>query len=146
MFFIGVDVGKRGAIGVIPKDDPTAYQVFPYSDEKLKEVCETYSGNCKAIVEQVHSFPRDSNQGAFNFGCSFGFVQGMLTAFGIPYQLVPPQKWQKEYSLGSKTDSIETAKRLFPGINLLPTERSRKESDGMSDAILICEYGRRHMK
>ncbi len=145
MFFLGIDPGKRGGLAVV-KADPTVFQVFPYSDAKLKEICEVYGGEIKATVEQVHSMPRDSNQGAFSFGCSFGFIQGMLTAFGIPYQLVPPQKWQKEYSLGSKTDSVETAKRLFPGINLLPTERSRKESDGMSDAILIAEYGRRHMR
>jgi hypothetical protein len=38
---------------------------------------------------------------------------------------------------------VEVAKRLFPGVNLLPSDRCRKESDGMSDALLICEYARR---
>lgn len=146
MFFIGIDPGKKGGIAVVLKDAPDVIRVFPYTDETLKEVCEMYSGECKAVIEQVHAMPRDSNKGAFNFGKSFGYILGVVEAHGIPYQLIPPQKWQAEFSIHSKEDSINVAKRLYPGINLLPTERSRKESDGMADAINIVEWGRRHMK
>jgi hypothetical protein len=38
---------------------------------------------------------------------------------------------------------VDVCKRLFPGVNLLPTERCRKESDGMAEATLLAEYARR---
>ena len=43
-----------------------------------------------------------------------------------------------------KNTSIDLCKRLFPDINLLATPRSRKPHDGMAEALLIAEYGRRH--
>ena len=81
----------------------------------------------------------------FSFGQSFGFILGVLTAYGIPYQLVPPRKWKAEFGLlhTEKQASVDVAKRLFPRVSLLPTERCRKESDGMSDAVLMAEYARR---
>lgn len=80
----------------------------------------------------------------FNFGKSAGFIEGVLQAYGIPYQLITPQKWKKEFSLGhSKEDSITVCKRLFPSVKLLPTDRCKKESDGMAEALLMAEYARR---
>ena len=53
----------------------------------------------------------------FSFGKSAGFIEGVLHAFRIPYQLVPPQTWKKEFSLSKqgKEKSVEVCKRLFPG-------------------------------
>jgi len=42
-----------------------------------------------------------------------------------------------------KNSSIEVAKRLFPGIDLRRTERSRKDDDGLAEALLMAEYARR---
>ena len=42
-----------------------------------------------------------------------------------------------------KAASVREAKRLFPGVNLHATERSRVESDGLAEALLIAEWGRR---
>lgn len=82
----------------------------------------------------------------FSFGLNFGWIQGMLTAYGIPFELVRPQKWKKEYSItGDKNTSIAVCKRLFPDVSLLPTERCRKESDGMAEALLMAEYARRKL-
>ena len=60
----------------------------------------------------------------FNFGQNYGFIQGVLKAYNIPFELVPPAKWKKEFSVTSdKNTSIEVAKRLFPNVNLKATER-----------------------
>ena len=76
---------------------------------------------------------------------NFGFIQGVLKAYGIPYELVTPQKWKKEFSCTSdKNTSIEVCKRLFPNVNLKATDRCKKYHDGMAEALLIAEYGRRH--
>lgn len=42
-----------------------------------------------------------------------------------------------------KAASVREAKRLFPGVNLHVSERSRVESDGLAEALLIAEWGRR---
>ena len=43
----------------------------------------------------------------------------------------------------TKQRSVIAAQRLFPGVSLLPTERSRKASDGLADALLLASYGQR---
>lgn len=78
--------------------------------------------------------------------------EGMLCAMGIPYEIVPPQTWQKEFFAGLSKDlgkqrSVIVCKRLFPaaGDNLKRTPKCKKDDDGIADAILIAEWGRRHL-
>ena len=81
----------------------------------------------------------------FNFGKNFGFILGLLTQAFIPYELVTPQKWKKEFGVTrDKNTSIAVAKRLFPKADLKRTARCRKEHDGMAEALLIAEWKRRH--
>lgn len=152
MIYIGIDPGKRGGYAII---DEHAAHVFPWDDIKfadsMKIVTMMYEGNkpAKAIaaVEKVGAMPHQGVVSMFNFGTSYGFILGVLTAFGIGYQLVPPSVWKREFGLlhTDKQSSVDVAKRLFPGVNLMPTDRCRKESDGMAESLLIAEYARRKM-
>jgi hypothetical protein len=83
----------------------------------------------------------------FSFGKSAGFIEGVLTALGLPYQLVPPATWKREFSLigKDKAASILTCKRLFPKLDLKRTKRCRTNSDGIAEAALICLYARRKL-
>ena len=82
----------------------------------------------------------------FNFGMNCGWIQGVLDSLNIPYELVSPQKWKKEFGLASdKKASIRTAQRLFPGVSLKAGEKCRVENDGMAEALLIAEYARRKL-
>ena len=82
----------------------------------------------------------------FHFGENFGWIQGVLESNHIPYELVRPQKWKKEFSItADKNRSVEVCKRLFPELSLLPTERCKKESDGLAEATLMAEYARRRL-
>ncbi len=147
MIYIGIDPGKNGGIAVIGKLSLENYcGASVYSDSELLNVCELFKGNpCICYLEHVHAMPKQGVSSTFNFGMNFGFIQGVLKAYGIPYELVTPQKWKKEFSCTSdKNTSIEVCKRLFPNVNLKATDRCRKEHDGMAEALLIAEYGRRH--
>jgi len=96
-------------------------------------------------VEKVGAMPGQGVVSMFNFGKSAGFIEGVLSAYHISYILVPPQRWKKEFDLHSdKQQSIDVCKRLFPDVNLLPTPRCKKPSDGMAEALLIAEYARRN--
>lgn len=143
--YVGIDPGKSGALAFILPDGNVGVQPFDeklYADilEKIREeevVC---------CLEKVSAMPGQGVVSMFNFGHNFGFIEGLLRANKISYQLVPPQKWKKEYSLSSdKNKSIEVCQKLFPDANLLPTERSRKPNDGMAEALLMAEYARRNM-
>jgi crossover junction endodeoxyribonuclease RuvC len=82
----------------------------------------------------------------FNFGRSYGFILGVLAALNIPYQVVPPREWKKEFGLNSdKAKSIEVCHRLFPNVDLKRTERCKTDSDGKAESVLIAEWCRRKM-
>lgn len=82
----------------------------------------------------------------FKFGENFGFIQGLLMAYSIPYELVTPQKWKKEFQVtGDKNSSISVCKRLFPDVPLRRTDRCKKDHDGMAEALLMAEYARRRL-
>lgn len=96
------------------------------------------------VVEHVNAMPGQGVTSCFSFGQNFGFILGLLTAFRIPYELVRPQKWKKEFSCTSdKNTSIEVAQRLFPGADLRRTQQCRKPHDGIAEALLMAEYARR---
>ena len=95
-------------------------------------------------IEAVHSISGQGIASSFKFGQTFGWLLGMLDSIGIPYQPINPQKWKKEFGLNSdKAASIEVCKRLYPNVSLLRTERSKKEDDGMAEALLMATYAKR---
>lgn len=145
MICIGIDPGKNGGIAVIT---PNKTWARVYSEEVLLLVLGYYQDWSDGVIcylEHVHAMPKQGVSSTFNFGMNFGFIQGVLKAYGIPYELVTPQKWKKEFSCTSdKNTSIEVCKRLFPNVNLKATDRCKKDHDGMAEALLIAEYGRRH--
>ena len=145
MIYIGIDVGKKGGVAIIFEDGVCAY---PWDDERFiqtMDIVANMDDDCVVCVEQVHSMPKQGVSSTFAFGKAAGFIEGVLAAHKIPYQLVPPQKWKKEYSLGNdKNQSIAVCKKLFPNVSLLPTAKCTKDSDGMAEALLLALYARRH--
>lgn len=152
MIYIGIDPGsKSGAYAIM--DDVGAY-VFPWDDrmfiESMKVIATAREGNksAKAVVclEKVNAMPKQGVKSTWVFAENFGFIQGVLHALGIPYQLVPPRVWKKEYSLTSdKAQSVEACRRLFPDVNLKRTERSRKDDNNFAEAVLMALYAKRKL-
>ena len=100
---------------------------------------------CRAYIENVTPMPSFGNgprrsmgaTSAFAFGRGVGNLEMALTAAGIPFDRVTPQKWQKAMGCltkGDKNVSKRRAQELFPGM---------KVTHATADALLICEYGRR---
>lgn len=141
--YIGIDPGAKGGVAVI--GDGGAACVRPLSPEVLRATLTAVDcSNALCFVEQVGAMPGQGVTSMFNFGKGYGYILGVLETLGIPYQTVPPRKWKKAFSLSNdKKLSVDTAKRLFPNVPLLPSERCRKESDGMAEALLIALYAAR---
>lgn len=145
--YIGIDPGKSGAMAIMPATGEV--QVIPFDVVKYSVALAQLRGKPNDVmccVEKVSAMPGQGVVSMFNFGHNLGVIEGLLRGYGIPYQLVPPQTWKKEFSLSSdKTKSIEVCQKLFPNVSLLATERSRKPHDGMAEALLMSEYARRKL-
>ena len=148
--WIGIDPGASGGYAWISDGDKrfTAEWDDAKFIEEMRSVCKFGSDGLtiKTCLERVGAMPGNGSVSMFKFGKSAGFIEGVLQAFHIPYELISPQKWKKEFSLTSdKSKSIEVCNHLFPDVNLLRTERCKKPHDGMAEALLMAEYARRKM-
>lgn len=143
--YVGIDPGKSGAIAIMRPHG--GIHIVPFDMVEYVDVINYLKGNpVKCCLEKVGAMPGQGVVSMFNFGHNLGFIEGVLQANHIPYQLVPPQTWKKEFSLtGQKSKSIEVCQKLFPDVSLLATERSKKPNDGMAEALLMCEYARRKL-
>lgn len=146
MIYCGIDPGRSGALACITEDG--AANVFKFDAglyvDTLRQIAAQGAAVC--CLEHVGAMPGQGVTSMFHFGENFGFIEGLLFAYGIRFELVRPQKWKKEFSItGDKNSSIAVCKRLFPDVSLLPSERCRKDHDGMAEALLMAEYARRRL-
>lgn len=148
--FVGIDPGKSGAMAIISTDKQPFVRVVPFDEREYAEVLRFYQEYDKiggSVVERVNAMPGQGVSSMFSFGENYGFIQGLLTAYNIPFELVTPRVWKKEFGVTSdKNTSIAVAKRLFPDVSLKRTERCKKDDDGISEALLMAEYARRKFR
>ena len=102
----------------------------------------------QVFIERAQAMPGQGVSSMFSIGYGFGIWQGILTAVGVPFEIVSPQVWQKVIFSGMsaktpKKESYLVAARLVPEESWLATEKSRVPHDGLTDAFCIAEYGRR---
>ncbi len=91
-----------------------------------------------AVVELVHSMPKQGVSSAFNFGDAFGTVKGVLAAMHVPMHLVAPGRWKKHFRLSAdKEEARALAVRLWPSAEGL----GRKKDHGRAEAALLARYG-----
>jgi len=127
---------------------------------------------CHAFIEDVHAIFGSAAGATFQFGYVCGAIRGLVVGGEAPYTLVQPKAWQKviyqgipeirkppvkittgkragqmmKGKLDTKKMSLVAAKRLFPNVDLRKSERCKIPHEGIVDALLICEYGRRLLK
>jgi len=151
---IGIDPGSSGAMCVKIDYDTGRTEMHVHRFKKMteSEIAAAFkpyrdlSGTTDVfcVLEKVHSMPGQGVSSTFKFGSNFGFVRGILIAYGIPFSLDTPQTWMKTF--GMKKDKNESgtqwknrlkalAQQLFP---------DWKITNDMSDAMLIAEYCKKH--
>lgn len=121
----------------------------------LADLLEVTPGLKHVIVEKAQTMPNQGGVSTFRYGAHYGTILGILIALKLPHTLVHPSHWTRIMHAGTKTlgkgraeakkRSLEAALRLFPERDLRATPRSSKPHDGIIDAMLIAEYGRRHL-
>lgn len=167
--YIAIDPGKEGFITIRHEDgrfdfvplDGCDFRALALKLHTLHETKDLF-----AVMEEVHAIFGSSAKSTFAFGEINGLLKGLLIAMGIPYQLVQPKTWQNEVwinqdkvfdykkvkvkdveqtkkEVNTKQTSFNTAKRLFPDIDLRKNERCKTLDNNKCDSLLICEYARR---
>lgn len=154
---LAIDPGFSGAVVILSHAADLIFKsVMPLVGKQLDfhGLTETLSKfkiqHC--ILEKAQSFPKQGVASAFNYGRHFGHLEGLVTMLKLPYTLVPPSVWTKELHQGiekelpSKQKSLMAVNRLFPKLDLRANERCKIPHDGIVDALLIAEYGRRKIE
>lgn len=145
MIYVGIDPGSRSGAYADIRDGRA--EVFPWDDVFFVQHMTALVASGEkivAVVEKVGAMPKQGVSSTWVFAENFGFIQGVLSAMGICFQLVPPRVWKKEYSLGhEKAKSIEVCHRLFPEVDLKRTPRSRTNDNNFAEALLMAEFARR---
>lgn len=150
MTYIGIDPGKKGAMAIF--NDIGRLEIHEFSTSVFKSILMPFFDHfsdekeAKCCLEHVSAMPGNGSVSMFNFGENFGFIQGLLTAYEIPYELVRPQKWKKEFSItADKNQAIDVCKRLFPNAILKRTDRCKVDDSNFAEALLMAEYARRKL-
>ena len=152
-YFLGVDPGASGAIGVLQEDGVLLRVIdMPVielkvgkamkrrvSPELLAHELAPYAG-AVAFLEQVSAMPGQGVSSMFAFGESYGIVKGVLAALGMGTHLVTPGAWKKSMGLNAGKDgSRAKAIQMWPE---RVSDFKRVKDDGRAEACLIAEFGR----
>lgn len=150
MIYIGIDPGSRSGAYAAFNDKGERWTVpwdndgFVLSMRAITTLRDRDGEALMAVVEKVGPVRGQGLSSTWAFAENYGYIQGVLHALKIPFQLVPPRVWKKEFSLNSdKAKSIEVCHRLFPDVSLKRTERSRVDDSNLAEALLMAEYARR---
>lgn len=157
MIYIGIDNGLSGGL-VALSDHPgppvsmirTPVQTVRGKNEinilAIKDWLQQFDHQQISAFIEVPTNARNATVGGSMWG-SFQAIRCMLDLRQIRYQRVTPQAWQKKMIPGAdkgetKAEAMVAARQLWPSEKFIP-DGCKKPQDGLIDAALIAEYGRR---
>ena len=143
---LGVDPGKTGALAVwspalglvdvhdMPEATGAALGAL------VRELIADYEPESfrLAVVEDVHSMPKQGVRSVWTFALGHGSVLGALGALHVPVQLVTPAVWKK--AMGLSKDKNASRQRA---IEVWPAEAARfarVKDDGRAEAALLTQW------
>lgn len=160
MIYIAFDNGVTGGIAAISEHRGSLIAATPMPIQKARKgnqvdvkavhlwISEVAGGNLSQATYLIEE-PGGSKsaKAGVSMAGSFHAIRALLDVKFLRWHPVTPQKWQKEMIPGHKGDTkpraLELARRLWPEEKWLATPRCKTPHDGMIDAALIAEYGRR---
>jgi hypothetical protein len=164
-YYIGIDCGLDGGITMINWKgklmQTSVMPTVPSGKGRKIDLC-----GLAAMIKEIGRHPEQytfivENPGAHapsaaglrSMTYSFAAVETLLAAYQLKHHVVLSQKWQKAFwskpkmpkgqKFNTKAAALNVAKQIFPAETWLKSERCTKPHDGMIDAALLAEYGRR---
>lgn len=159
---VGIDPGGEGACASLMVGDmldviPMPW--FPLVGLDAKGLIEWLPDEkaCRHVyVEEMSVRPGQGVSGVRTSATNWGRIVGILEGLRLPFTVVRPQTWRKAMDCGIpsggapaertkllKAKSVARAQQIWPHYDFRRTAKCRKAHDGMAEAALIAEYGRR---
>lgn len=149
-YFFGIDPGRKGGLALIDEHKNLIYiEPMPslgngYNYDLIQSLIEKLPPNTTIIMELKPGVMENSASPT----TSFGFHCGAL--FGLCFKnnpiIISPKVWKTEFNVfrnyketreNMKLRSIQAAEHVFK-------LTFKKNQDGLAEALLLAEYGRRH--
>lgn len=147
--YIGIDPGASGGItAIVDTNVPRILWCSAFKElgnaRFVLDFLKAQKIELHALIENVHAFPTDGRSSAFKFGKNAGQWEGLLTAFGIPFDKVVPHKWMSWYGVMPK-DKQERKNKLKELAQKVLDDygENQKATLKTADAILIANYNLR---
>ena len=139
---LSIDPGSvSGAYAVFFDDREPHVGDLPVVDKQVN--AHAFSGYVEmlnvrsAVVERVHSMPKQGVSSTFKFGVSVGIIHGILAAYEVPVRLVTPAEWKKAMRIGADKEVARAlAIRMYPKVEGLHL----KKHQGRAEALLLGHY------
>jgi hypothetical protein len=154
--FIGIDVGKEGAIAVLLPCGKVETYLFPRNPDnsynlpamfKVFKKLKKYIDRAIVTIEDVHSIKGASAGSSWSFASGKAYIEAFLVAVGFDdFNRVNPQVWQRvifrliPMQSDTKKSSIFFTEANYPLCKLI-VGRTKKH-DGIADAVCIAHYSK----
>jgi crossover junction endodeoxyribonuclease RuvC len=153
---IGIDPGMNGALVALVDKGPVIVSKMPLAGSEIDaRAVATWladltmrSDDVVAVVERVHSMPKQGIASTFKFGTGWGMIRGVLAALGVRTELVPPQTWKAgilQGTLKDKQAAIAWCRSSYPNVQLI-LPGCRGPHDGIADALCMADYCDRNFR
>ena len=151
---VGIDPGLTGGIAVISGATSTVViEAMPVAAHEVDFVRLAFvlrslnaEQNAHVFLERAQAFSKMGIVSAFNYGASYWGIRAICATLKIPYTLVAPAKWHRALIVGKdgspKDRALRTCLQLFPDVDLI-IGKGKKCHEGVVDALLVAEFGRR---
>lgn len=161
--YVGIDIGKNGAIAVLYPDNTFKTFAMPLVNNGDIDysalntiVMQLKPLNAYVVFEKLGVIFGTTKSTAFSMGYQAGAIEMSCIANGIEYSKVRAVDWQKEMYKGikeitkpnstkrdTKAMALVAIKQLLPELKLTFGTRATKPHDGLVDAVLMALYARR---
>lgn len=96
------------------------------------------------VLEAVAARPGQGVSSMFNFGRTYGRLEGIIYTMRLPHTLVTPQAWKKALQVPADKDAARAR-----ASQLLPAHSSKwplVKHDGLAESALLAYYGMHVLK
>jgi len=151
----GIDPGLDGGIAFLDEGGIlVAVDVMPAVGEgrrgldltRVARHLELWSPDL-TVIEAQQAYPKQGVSSSFRTGLGAGQLEGLLIGMGLQHRILRPREWQTVLAgtagATPKDRAARAARGIWPAQDWRATPKCRRVHDGMIDAALLAEYGRR---
>ena len=149
-YYLGIDPGRKGGFALIDEHKNVIYiEPMPllekgYNYELIDSMIEKLPEHTTILLELKPGAMEHSASQTTNFGFHCGALYGICLRRRL--QIISPKSWKAEFDVSRnykesrqdmKLRSVMMAEKLF-------NRKFKSNEDGLAEALLLAEYGRRH--